>query len=121
MSELNRNGGQTRQQEPAPQDSELTESSPNPHNEQQVTGTPVNTGHGDLVDTANVASVPRHREGKFNSSVADSVESAIFDDDSMFNNADPQTKAVRGKRSSPGISQEKDASVQNSVNDRKKA
>jgi len=76
---------------------EMNESSPNPHNEAHVTEIPVKTDHSEATGSENVAQTSNMREGRLNPSVAEGVAepNVRLDDDSMFNEADPQAAALR--------------------------
>ena len=82
----------------------LAESTPNPHTEQH-TADAIETDQSGATGTLNVGQTPSTREGRLQPSVADGVEGAAFDDDSMFNNADPQIRP--GKRSPPESEQKR--------------
>lgn len=77
----------------------LAESSPNPHNERRPASDVLRTDHSEDTGARNIAQTPSTTEGRLHPSVAEGVEGAAFDDDSMFNNADPQIRS--GKRSPP--------------------
>ncbi|HKW77176.1 MAG TPA: hypothetical protein VJN64_16705 [Terriglobales bacterium] len=85
----------------------LAESTPNPHSEQRAGDDVVETDHSRATGVRNVARTPSTTEGRMQPSVAEGVEGAAFDDDSMFNNADPQIRP--GKRSPPESAAKKKA------------
>lgn len=89
---------------------EMNEASPNPHNEAHVTEIPVKTDHSEATGSENVAQTPNMREGRLNPSVAEGVAepNVRFDDDSMFNEADPQAAALRRRNVKDGRKPEKD-------------
>lgn len=89
---------------------EMNESSPNPHNEAHVTKNPVKTDHSETTGSENVAQTPNMREGRLNPSVAEGVAepNVRLDDDSMFNEADPQAAALRRRNVKDGRKPEKD-------------
>jgi hypothetical protein len=76
---------------------DMNESSPNPHNEAHVTEIPVRTDHSQTTGSENVAQTSNMRDGRLNPSVAEGVAepNVRLDDDSMFNEADPQAAAIR--------------------------
>jgi hypothetical protein len=82
----------------------VAESSPNPHTEQHMADDVVETDQSVTTGAQNIAQTPSTSEGRLHPSVAEGVEGAAFDDDSMFNSADPQIRP--GKRS-PSESAEK--------------
>ena len=79
----------------------LAESSPNPHSEQHPADDVVKTDHSDATGARNIAQTPSTKEGRLHPSVSQEVEGAAFDDDSMFNSADPQIRPGSRKRSPP--------------------
>jgi hypothetical protein len=83
----------TEDQPQAPgQGGRMTEASPNPHNETDVTDAPVTTDHREATDGENVGQTPSTREGRIHPSVGESVGGGVADTDSMFNEADPQAE-----------------------------
>lgn len=95
----NVNQSEDRPQSPG-QGGKMTEISPNPHNEAEVTDGAVSTDQASETQGQNVAQSPSTREGRIQPSVAEATEGGVADHDSMFNNADPQTREVTssGKR-----------------------
>jgi hypothetical protein len=84
---------------------QMTESSPNPHNEADVQEVPVRTDRPDDAAEQNVAQTASTRDGRLHPSVAEATEGGVADHDSMFNNADPQAREV----SSSGVRENRDA------------
>lgn len=82
------------EQQSQDQGGQLNEASPNPQGQTHVTETPVHTDHADGTRGENVAQNTSTKDGVLNPSVADHVSGAIRENDSMFNNADPQTAAI---------------------------
>ncbi len=76
------------------QGSGMTEASPNPHDEHNVVELPVRTDQSDETDGQNVAQTPSTREGRLHPSVAEGVAGGVADNDSMFNEADPQANEI---------------------------
>jgi hypothetical protein len=97
------------------------ESSPNPHAEQHTADKSLKTDHRDVTGKQNVAFTPSSKEGQLLPSVREGVEGPAFDDDSMFNNADPQIGPATGKRSPPDTRQERNAGTSTPAKDRKTA
>lgn len=91
----NTNQSEDRPQSPG-QGGHMTEISPNPHNEAEVNDRPVNTDQASETKGENVAQTPSTREGRMQPSVAEATEGGVADHDSMFNNADPQTREING-------------------------
>lgn len=85
---------------------QMTEASPNPHNEADVAETPVETDHRHLTRRENVAQTPSTREGRLDPSVAEGVAGGSLDHDSMFNQADPQGDP--GREDKPAQKRERD-------------
>lgn len=92
------------------QQQQMTEASPNPHNEADVAESPVETDHSHLTRRENVAQTPSTREGRLDPSVAEGVAGGSIDHDSMFNQADRQVQPGR-----------EDKPVQKSAPERKRA
>ena len=69
----------------------ITEAHPNPNGEQGIAEMPLRTDHGD-VTRENVGQNSSTAENRLNPSVTGPLEDAT--DDSMFNNADPQTREL---------------------------
>jgi hypothetical protein len=82
------------EQQSQDQGGQLNEASPNPQGQTHVAATPVHTDHGDTTGGENVAQSTSTKDGVLNPSVADHVSGNIRENDSMFNNADPQTAAI---------------------------
>lgn len=81
------------------------ESSPNPHAEQHTAHEIVKTDQSGPTGRQNIAQTPSTTHGRLHPSVAEGVEGAAFDDDSMFNSADSQTRPEPSKRSPPDSAQ----------------
>lgn len=95
----------------------LAELTPNPHAEQHTADDVIETGQSGATNTLNVGQTPSTKEGWLRPSVAQGVEGAAFDDDSMFNNADPQIRP--GKRSPPESEQKRKSGTPAPAKDRK--
>jgi hypothetical protein len=87
----------TMAQKKSDQPEALAESSPNPHSEQHIAHDVVKTDTSHTTGQRNVAQTPNTKEGRLHPSIAEVAEGVAFDDDSMFNSADPQIRP--GKRS----------------------
>ncbi|HEY6967649.1 MAG TPA: hypothetical protein VJA94_00355 [Candidatus Angelobacter sp.] len=74
----------------------ITETHPNPHGEQDVAEMPLQTNHSDAMPQ-NVAGTASTKENRMNPSVTGPLEDPT--DDSMFNNADPQTRELLQRES----------------------
>ena len=74
----------------------ITEAHPNPHGEQDVAEMPLRTDHSDAT-RQNVAGTASTKENQMNPSVTGPLEDPT--DDSMFNNADPQTRELLQRES----------------------
>jgi hypothetical protein len=74
----------------------VTEAHPGPHGEQEITDTPVRTDHSDAT-RRNVAQNSSTVGNRLNPSVNGPLEDPT--DDSMFNNADPQTRELLHRES----------------------
>lgn len=74
----------------------FSEAHPNPHGEQDVTEMPLRTDHSDAT-RQNVAGSTSTKENRMNPSVTGPLEDPT--DDSMFNNADPQTRELLQRES----------------------
>jgi hypothetical protein len=81
-------------QSQAGQSGHMTESSPNPHSEMTVAEMPVRTDQAQETGKQNVAQTPSTQDGVLHPSVAEGTEGGVADHDSMFNNADPQARAI---------------------------
>lgn len=79
------------------QGGQLNESSPNPHGQAHVAEIPIRTDHSRATEGDNVAQSTSTKDGTLNPSVADHVSGNVRENDSMFNNADPQTAAILDK------------------------
>jgi hypothetical protein len=95
----------------------LAESAPNPHAEQQAADDVVQTDQSRSTGEQNVAQTPSTREGRLHPSVAEGIGGAAFDDDSMFNNADPQIRP--GKRSPPESAEKRKSGTPPTAKNRK--
>lgn len=83
----------------------ITEAHPNPHGEQDVAEQPVQTDHSNVA-RGNVAQNSSTVENRMNPSVSGPLEDPT--DDSMFNNADPQTRELlRDKSKRPAKTQKR--------------
>jgi hypothetical protein len=82
------------EQQSQDQGGQLNEASPNPQGQTHMAQTPVRTDHSDATGGDNVAQSTSTRDGALNPSVADHVSGHVRQNDSMFNNADPQTAAI---------------------------
>jgi hypothetical protein len=85
------------EQQSQDQGGQLNESSPNPHGQAHVTEMPARTDHSSATGGENVAQSTSTQDGTLNPSVADHVSGSVRENDSMFNNADPQTAAILDK------------------------
>jgi hypothetical protein len=72
----------------------INETHPNPHGEQKVAEMPIQTDHR-TATPENIAQNTSTTENRMNPSVAGALEDPSSD--SMFNNADPQTKELLEK------------------------
>lgn len=72
----------------------INEAHPNPHSEQDVARTPIPTNHG-AATHENAAQSTSTAENRLSALAAPNVEDSSGD--SMFNNADPQTKEILKK------------------------
>lgn len=75
---------------------DITAANPNPHGEQKVAQMPLQTDQREMT-RKNVARNPSTVENRLNPSVNGPLEDPT--DDSMFNNADPQTRELLQKES----------------------
>jgi hypothetical protein len=95
MAKQKPNVNRTEDQPLAPgQGGHMSESSPNPHKEATVTEMPVRTDQSSETGGRNAAQTPSTRDGRLQPSVAEASEGGVADHDSMFNNADPQSRAL---------------------------
>ena len=85
---------QKAEQQSHDQGGQLNEASPNPQGQTHIAETPVRTDHSDATGGGNVAQSTSTIDGALNPSVADHVSGHVRENDSMFNNADPQTAAI---------------------------
>ena len=83
------------EQQSQDQGGQINEASPNPQGQSHIAETPVRTDHSDATGGENVAQSTSTRDGALNPSVADHVSGHVRENDSMFNNADPQTARIR--------------------------
>ena len=74
----------------------ITEAHPNPHGEQDIAEMPLRTDQSDAT-RQNVAGTASTMENRMNPSVTGPLEDPT--DDSMFNNADPQTRELLQRES----------------------
>ena len=86
------------EQQSQDQGGQLNEASPNPQGQNEVSETPVRTDHSEAAGGENVAQSTSTRDGVLNPSVADHVSGNVRENDSMFNNADPQTAEFLNKK-----------------------
>ena len=82
------------EQQSQDQGGQLNEATPNPQGQTHVSDMPVRTDHGDATGGENVAQNTSTKDGVLNPSVAEHVSGNVRENDSMFNNADPQTAAI---------------------------
>ena len=82
------------EQQSQDQGGHLNEASPNPQGQTHIAETPVRTDHSDATGGDNVAQSTSTRDGALSPSVADHVSGNVRENDSMFNNADPQTARI---------------------------
>jgi hypothetical protein len=82
------------EQQSQDQGGQLNEVSPNPQGQNEVSDVPVRTNHREAAGGENVAQSTSTKDGTLNPSVADHVSGNVRPNDSMFNNADPQTAAI---------------------------
>jgi hypothetical protein len=76
------------------QGGQLGEPTPNPQGQNEVAEMPVRTDHSEATGGFNVAQSTSTKDGTLNPSVADHVSGKVRENDSMFNDADPQTAAI---------------------------
>jgi hypothetical protein len=82
------------EQQSQDQGGQLNEVSPNPQGQSEVSESPVRTNHSEAAGGENVAQSTSTKDGRLNPSVADHVSGNVRENDSMFNNADPQTADI---------------------------
>jgi hypothetical protein len=82
------------EQQSQDQGGQLNEVSPNPQGQNEVSDAPVRTNHREATGGENVAQSTSTKGGTLNPSVADHVSGNVRENDSMFNNADPQTADI---------------------------
>jgi hypothetical protein len=82
------------EQQSQDQGGQLNEVSPNPQGQNEVSDAPVRTNHMEATGGENVAQNTSTQDGRLNPSVADHVSGNVRPNDSMFNNADPQTADI---------------------------
>jgi hypothetical protein len=82
------------EQQSQDQGGQLNEVSPNPQGQNEVSEAPVRTDHIKATGGENVAQSASTNDGTLNPSVADHVSGNVRENDSMFNNADPQTADI---------------------------
>lgn len=80
--------------EPIKKSSQPNEASPNPQGQADISEMPIRTDHSEATGGENVAQSTSTKDGILNPSVADHVSGNVRENDSMFNNADPQTAAI---------------------------
>jgi len=91
------------------QGGQLREPTPNPQGQNEVAEMPVRTDHSEATGGENVAQSTSTKDGTLNPSVADHVSGKVRENDSMFNDADPQTAAIRELESKARESKQKEA------------
>jgi len=99
MANQNKNVEKAEQQS-QDQGGQLREPTPNPQGQTEMSETPVRTDHSHATGGENVAQSTSTRDGALNPSVAEHVSGKVRENDSMFNNADPQTAAIRSEQES---------------------
>ena len=109
------------EQQSQDQGGQLNEASPNPQGQTHIAETPVRTDHSDATGGDNVAQSTSTRDGVLSPSVADHVSGNVRENDSMFNNADPQTAAILEQETRERNEAAKREHKRNSPKDRKSA
>ena len=112
------------EQQSQEQGGQLNEASPNPQGQTHVAETPVRTDHSNATGGDNIAQSTSTREGVLNPSVADHVSGHVRENDSMFNNADPQTAAILEKETkerNEDARREHERNTPDAIKDRKSA
>jgi hypothetical protein len=82
------------QTQPSGEKEGQADASPNPHNESNVIEMRVRTDQSDVTGGGNVGQSPSTRDNQIHPSVGEGVGGGVADNDSMFNDADPQTADI---------------------------